>query len=198
MGPQLCLTIRKLHLCACARLIPRSLGNIGFEIAVFPGTISIARGPQHCSIIRKLHLCTCPRLSLGSLGKIGSEIAVFSWNHFYSQGTRTLFRNQETAPLRIRQTELLLSLQELLKSQCFPGTISTVRGPQHCSIIRKLHLYACARLSSRSLGKLGAEIAVLFWNNFYCQGTRALFHNQETAPLRMRQTDLSPSWQYRF
>jgi hypothetical protein len=52
-----------------------------------------------------------------------------------------------------------------------------------------MHLCASARLSSRSLGKIGAEIAVLYWKNFYCQGTSTLFHNQETAPLRMRQTD---------
>jgi hypothetical protein len=45
------------------------------------------------------------------------------------------------------------------------------------------------------LGKRGAEIAVLYWNNFYCQGTKALFNNQETLPLRMRQTELSLSWQ---
>jgi hypothetical protein len=73
----------------------------------------------------------------------------------------------------------------VLKSQCFPGIISNARGPQHCSIFRKIHLCACARLSSRSLGKISAEIAVLSWNKFYCQGTTAVFHNQETAPLRM-------------
>jgi hypothetical protein len=38
----------------------------------------------------------------------------------------------------------------------------------------------------RSLGKICAEIAVLSWKNFYCQGTTALFNNQEIAPLRMR------------
>jgi hypothetical protein len=48
----------------------------------------------------------------------------------------------------------------------FPGTISTANIPQHCSIIRKMHLCACAKLSSRSLGKIGAEIAVLSRNNF--------------------------------
>jgi hypothetical protein len=78
----------------------------------------------------------------------------------------------------------------VLKSQCFPGKISTARGPQLCSIIRKLHLCACARLFSRSLGKIGAEIAVLSWKIYYCQVTTALFLNQETAPLRMRQTEL--------
>jgi hypothetical protein len=66
-----------------------------------------------------------------------------------------------------------------------PGKISTARGPQHCSINRKLHLCACARLITLSLGKIGAEIAVLSWKHFYCQGTTALFNNQETAPLRM-------------
>jgi hypothetical protein len=49
----------------------------------------------------------------------------------------------------------------------------------------------------RSLGKIGAEIAVLSWNISYCQGTRALFHNQESARLRMLQTELSFSWQDR-
>jgi hypothetical protein len=38
---------------------------------------------------------------------------------------------------------------------------------------------------------------VLSWNHFYFQGTTTLFHNQETTPLRMRQTDFSFSWQYR-
>jgi hypothetical protein len=42
-------------------------------------------------------------------------------------------------------------------------------------------------LSSRSLGKIGAEIAVISWKNFYGQGNTTLFHNQETAPLRMFQ-----------
>jgi hypothetical protein len=67
-------------------------------------------------------------------------------------------------------------------------------GPQHCSIIRKLHICASARLSSRSLGKLGAETAVLSWNYFYCQGTRFVFHNQEISPLRILQTEFSLSW----
>jgi hypothetical protein len=40
-------------------------------------------------------------------------------------------------------------------------------------------------MSSGSLGKIGAEIAVIPWKYFYCQGTTALFHNQENAPLRM-------------
>jgi hypothetical protein len=31
---------------------------------------------------------------------------------------------------------------------------------------------------------------VLSWKNFNCQVTIALFHNQETAPLRKRQTEL--------
>jgi hypothetical protein len=87
--------------------------------------------------------------------------------------------------------------REVQKSQCFPRTISTNRGPQFCSIIRKLHVCPWARLSSRSLGKISAEIAVLSWNNFYCQGPTALFHNQETAPLHRRQTELSLSWQDR-
>jgi hypothetical protein len=47
------------------------------------------------------------------------------------------------------------------------GNISTARGPQLCAIIRKIHLCTCSRLSSRSLGKRGAEIAVFSWNNFY-------------------------------
>jgi hypothetical protein len=45
-----------------------------------------------------------------------------------------------------------------------------------------------------SLGKIGAEIAVISWNYFYCQWTTALYHNQENAPLRVRQTELSLSW----
>jgi hypothetical protein len=94
----------------------------------------------------------------------------------------------------MRQTELSLSWQKYLqKSQCFPGNISNARGTHHCSIIRKMHLCTCARLSSRSLGKIGDEIAVLSWNNFYSQGITALFHNQEAASLRMRQTDISLS-----
>jgi hypothetical protein len=62
----------------------------------------------------------------------------------------------------------------------------------------KMHLCACAKLSFRPLGKIGAEIAVLSWNKFYCHGTTALFHNQETEPLRMLQTELSLSWQDSF
>jgi hypothetical protein len=69
----------------------------------------------------------------------------------------------------------------------FPRTISTARELQLCSIIRKLHLCECARLSSRSLGKIGAQITVISWKLFYCQGTTTLFHNQETEPLRMLQ-----------
>jgi hypothetical protein len=49
-----------------------------------------------------------------------------------------------------------------------------------------------------SLGKRVAEIAVLSWNNFYRQGPTALFHNQKTASLRMRQNELSLSWQDRY
>jgi hypothetical protein len=90
---------------------------------------------------------------------------------------------------------LALLAREVLKSQCFPGTIFTARRPLHSSIIRKLHLCECARMSSRSLGKINAEIAVLSWKHFYCQGTTALFHIQETAPLLMRQTELSFTWQ---
>jgi hypothetical protein len=82
----------------------------------------------------------------------------------------------------------------LLKRPWSDLILFSVLGTLLCSLIRKLHLCACARLSYRSLGKIDDEIAVLSWNNFYCQGTRALFHNQETAPLRMRQTVLSPSW----
>jgi hypothetical protein len=54
------------------------------------------------------------------------------------------------------------------------------------------------RLSSRTLGKIDAEIAVLSWNKFYCQGPRALFPNQEISFLRMRQTELSLSGQDNF
>jgi hypothetical protein len=32
-------------------------------------------------------------------------------------------------------------------------------------------------------------------NNFYCQRPTAQFHNQETAPMRIRQNELSLSWQ---
>jgi hypothetical protein len=113
-GPQHCSIIRKLHLCACDKQNSRSLGKVGAEIAViscFPGTISTARGPQHCSIIKKLHLCACARLSSHSLGKIGAEISVHSWNYFYCQEITALFHNPETAPLRMRQTELSLSWQ---------------------------------------------------------------------------------------
>jgi hypothetical protein len=60
-----------------------------------------------------------------------------------------------------------------------------------------LHLCACARLSSRSFAKLVAEIAVLSWNISYGQGTTTLFHNQESEPLCMLQTELSFSWQDR-
>jgi hypothetical protein len=89
-----------------------------------------------------------------------------------------MFHNQVTAHLRMRQTEFSHPVGKIqLKKQCFPGIISTDRGPHHCFIIRKLQLCACFRLISHSLGKLGAEMAVLSWNNFYCQGTRALFHN---------------------
>jgi hypothetical protein len=155
------------------------------EIQCIPLTISTARGLELCSIMRKLHLCAFSRLSSSSLGKIGAEIAVLSWNNFYCQVTTTQFYNQETAPLRMRQTELLLSLKIGAEIAVFLGIISTVRGPQHCSINRKLHLCACSSLSSPSLGEIGAEIAVLSWKHFYCKGTTALFHNQETAPLRM-------------
>jgi hypothetical protein len=41
-------------------------------------------------------------------------------------------------------------------------------------------------MSSRSLGKIGDDIAVLSWNHFYCQGPTTLFNNSEIAPLRMR------------
>jgi hypothetical protein len=123
---------------------------------------------------------------------------VLSSNYFYCQENKALFHNQETAPLRMRQTELR-SLgkigAEIAVISCFPGTISTARVPQHCSIIRNLHLCECARLRSRFLGNIDAEIAVLSWKNFFCQGTTALFHNKETGPLRMRQTELSLSWQ---
>jgi hypothetical protein len=58
----------------------------------------------------------------------------------------------------------------------------------------KFHFGPCSRLSFRSLGIIGAEIAVLSWINFYCQRTTVQFHNQEIARLRMRQTELSISW----
>jgi hypothetical protein len=151
----------------------------------FPRTNSTARGLQLRSIIRKLHLCACARLNSRSFGKIIAEIAVISWKPFYCQGTITLFHNQETAPLRMLKLRSRLLARKVLKSQIFPGIIFTAMGPKHCSIIRKLHHCTCARLSSRSLGKISAEIAVYFllsYNNFYCQGTTALFHNQETAP----------------
>jgi hypothetical protein len=45
---------------------------------------------------------------------------------------------------------------------------------------------------------IGAEIAVLSWNNFYWQWTTALFNNQETAPLRIRQIEYAISWQFRY
>jgi hypothetical protein len=108
-----------------------------------------------------------------------------------------LFNNQETAPLHMRQTELLFPLKIGAEIAVFLGIISTARGPQHCSIIRKLHLCSCSRLSSRSLDEIGAEIAVLSRNNFYCQRTTTLFHNQEIAPLRMLQAVLSLSCQDR-
>jgi hypothetical protein len=59
---------------------------------------------------------------------------------------------------------------------------------------RKLHLCECARVSYRTLGKTGSEIAEFSWNHFYCQGHTALFHNQENELLRMRQSELSLSW----
>jgi hypothetical protein len=61
----------------------------------------------------------------------------------------------------------------------------------------KFHLCACVRLSSRSLGKFGAEIALFSLKNFFFQGTKALFHNQKKALLHMRQAELSLSWQDR-
>jgi hypothetical protein len=94
----------------------------------------------------------------------------------------------------MRQTEISPLDKIGAEIEVFPGKISTAKGPHHCSIVRKLHLCACASLSSRSLGKIGGEIRVLSWNNFYCHGTTALFHNLETAPLRIRQTELSISW----
>jgi hypothetical protein len=94
----------------------------------------------------------------------------------------------------MRQIDLSLSFLSIgAEIAMFPGTISTAKETQHCSIIRKLHPCACSGLSSRSLGKIGAEIEVLSWNNFYCQGTTSLFHNQETAPLRIRKNELSLS-----
>jgi hypothetical protein len=122
---------------------------------------------------------------------------VLSWKNFYCQGRQLcsiIMKLHLCACSRLRSR----SLGKIgSKSQCFLGRISIVRRPQHFSIIRKLHICACARLSSRSLGKIGAEITVLSWNNFYCQWTRTLSNNQETAPLRMRKTKLSLSLQDR-
>jgi hypothetical protein len=58
---------------------------------------------------------------------------------------------------------------------------------------QEIHLYACARLSSRSLGKIGAEIPV-FLGTIVLTGATALFHNQETAALRMLQIEVSLFW----
>jgi hypothetical protein len=90
-GPQKFSIIRKIYLCACARLNSHTLGKISAEIAVFPGIISTAKGQEHCSIIRELHLCAFARLSSRSLGKLGTEISVPSWNHFYCLGPKALF-----------------------------------------------------------------------------------------------------------
>jgi hypothetical protein len=97
----------------------------------------------------------------------------------------------------MRQTDLSLSFKIGAEIEMFPGTMSTARGPEHFSIIRKIYICACARVSSRTLGKIGAEIAVLSWNNFYCKETTDLFHNQDPAPLRILQTEISFSWQDR-
>jgi hypothetical protein len=78
---------------------------------------------------------------------------------------------------------------------CFAGKISAARGPKPCSIIRKLHFWAYARVSFRSLGKVSSEIAVLSWKQFYSQRTTTLLNNQENAPLRNLQTELSLTWQ---
>jgi hypothetical protein len=161
----------------------------------FLGIISTTRGPHHCSIIRKPHLCECARLISRSLGKIGVVIAVFP-------GTISTARGPQHCSI-IKKLHLCTCARQSLrslgkigaKSQCFPVTFPTARRPQLCSIIRNLHLCACSGLSSRSLGKIGEEIAVFSWNNFYCQWTTALFRNQETAPLHMRQTEVSLSWQ---
>jgi hypothetical protein len=166
----------------------------------FPGIISTAIDPQHCSIIRNVHLCACNKLSSRPLGKIGAENAMLS----YFPGTNSNDRGPHLCTI-IRKLHpcacARVSSRSLVKVGAeiavLFGNISTASGPEHCLIIRKIHLCACARLNSRSLGKLGAEIAVLSWNNFYCQRTTALFHNQETAPLRMRQFELSLSWQDR-
>jgi hypothetical protein len=83
----------------------------------------------------------------------------------------------------------MLKLQGFLEISYCQGTTALF----HCQETAPLRML---RLSSRSLGKIGADIVVLSWNNFYCQVTTALFHYQETATLRMRQTDLSFSWQY--
>jgi hypothetical protein len=130
---------------------------------------------------------------------IGAEIAVLSWNNFYCQGTTALFHNQETAPLRMSQTEFSLSFYAKIFAEIAVLSWNHVycQGTTALFHNQEMHLCPSARLSSRSLGKIGAEIAVLSWKNFSCQGTTALFHNQESALLRMRQNELSLSCQDR-
>jgi hypothetical protein len=140
----------------------------------------------------------CANLSSRYLGKIGADIAVLSC----FPGTISTSRGTQLCSIIGKMhlcTCARLSSRSLFKIGAeiavFLGTISNARRKQHCSIFRKRHLCACARLSTRSLGKIGADIAVLSWNQFYRQGTRALFHNEEIAPLGMFQTELSLSWQ---
>jgi uncharacterized protein YbgA (DUF1722 family) len=151
-------------------------------------------GLNLCSIIRKLHLYACVRLNSRSLGKIGAEIAVLSWKNFFCQRTTARSINRKLHLCSCARLSSRYFGKVGAEIALLPGK-NSVMGPQHCSINRKMHLCASARPSSRSLGKIVAEIAVLSWNNFYCQGTTALFHNQETTPLRMRPTKLALSWE---
>jgi hypothetical protein len=48
-------------------------------------------------------------------------------------------------------------------------------GPHLCSIIRKMHLCAGSRLSSRSLGKIRPENAVLSWKISTARGPYLCF-----------------------
>jgi hypothetical protein len=66
---------------------------------------------------------------------------------------------QETAPLRMRQSELSLFCKIGAEIAVFSGNISIARNPQHGQIIMKLHFCACVKLNSRSLRKIGPEMA---------------------------------------
>jgi hypothetical protein len=104
--------MKKLHLCACARLSSRSLGKIGSEIAVLSLKYFYCQGPRTLFHYQETAPLRSAKLSSLSLGKICAEMAVLSCVNFYCQGPRALFHNQETAPLRMRQTELSLSSQD--------------------------------------------------------------------------------------